>query len=46
MRAGPQARRPTLMRGGLEKSTRKFYAGWAKGQPTLSPLFFKNVIDF
>jgi len=27
MRAGPQARRPILIRGGLEKSTCKFYAG-------------------
>ena len=29
MQAGPLARRPTLMRDGLEKSAHKFYAGWS-----------------
>ena len=49
MRAGPQVRKPTLMRGGLDKSARKFYARWANparflrakcgaGQPALPPL--------
>ena len=35
MWVGQQARGPTLMRGGLEKSARKFYVGRANPTPFL-----------
>jgi len=54
MRADPQARGPTLMRDGLEKSVWKFYAGQANpirslqtkcetDQSALLPLFVIEV---
>jgi len=36
MQADPQTCGPTLMRGGLEKSVRKFYVGWAYAERAIA----------